>query len=65
MYVFYLSYLFISNTDKHEFNSIWKWLSCSNDVMNHADCEAAFRDYLLDSYVTVVLQKILENEAKN
>ena len=27
----------ISNTDKHEFSSIWKWISCSNDVMNHVD----------------------------
>ena len=27
----------ISNTDKHEFNSIWKWKSCCNDVMNHVD----------------------------
>ena len=27
----------IFNTDKHEFSSIWKWISCSNDVMNHAD----------------------------
>ena len=29
---------FISNSDKHEFSSIWKWNSCSNDVMNHVDC---------------------------
>ena len=28
----------IFNTDKHEFCSIWKWTSCSNDVMNHVDC---------------------------
>ena len=28
----------ISNTDLHEFSSIWKWISCSNDVMNHVDC---------------------------
>ena len=28
----------ISNTDKHEFSSIWKWISCCNDVMNHDDC---------------------------
>ena len=27
----------MSNTDKHEFSSIWKWISCSNDVMNHVD----------------------------
>ena len=25
------------NTDNHEFSSIWKWVSCSNDVMNHVD----------------------------
>ena len=45
MYVFYLSFnvsfgelfFFISNTEKHEFSSIWKWISCSNDVMNHVD----------------------------
>ena len=28
----------ISNSDKHEFSSSWKWISCSNDVMNHVDC---------------------------
>ena len=28
----------ISNTDKHEISCIWKWISCSNDVMNHVDC---------------------------
>ena len=27
----------MSNTDKYEFSSIWKWISCSNDVMNHVD----------------------------
>ena len=27
----------ISNTDKHDFSSVWKWSSCCNDVMNHAD----------------------------
>ena len=28
----------ISNTDKYEFSSIWKWISCCNDVMNNVDC---------------------------
>ena len=28
----------ISNTDKYEFRSIWEWISCCNDVMNHVDC---------------------------
>ena len=28
----------ISNTDKHEFSSIWKWIRCCNDVMNDVDC---------------------------
>ena len=28
----------MSNTDKHEFSSIWKWISYSNDVINHVDC---------------------------
>ena len=28
----------ISNIDKHEFSSIWKWISCCNDVMNHVEC---------------------------
>ena len=28
----------ISNTGKHKFSSIWKWISCSNDVMNYVDC---------------------------
>ena len=27
-----------SNTDKHEFSSIWKWIRCCNDVMNNVDC---------------------------
>ena len=27
----------ISSTDKHEFSSIWKWISCSN-VINYVDC---------------------------
>ena len=27
----------MSNTDKNEFCNIWKWISCSNDVMNHVD----------------------------
>ena len=28
----------ISNTVKHEFSSIWNWISCCNDVMNHIHC---------------------------
>ena len=28
----------ISNTDKYEFSSIWKWTRCCNDVMNDVDC---------------------------
>ena len=28
----------ISNTVKHEFSSIWKCISCFNNVMNHVDC---------------------------
>ena len=28
----------ISNTEKHEFSSIWKWIRCCNDVMNYVDC---------------------------
>ena len=28
----------ISNSDKHEFSSIQKWISYSIDVMNHVDC---------------------------
>ena len=43
MYSIYLSTfdflsLIIFNTDKHEFSSIWKQISCSNDVMNHVNC---------------------------
>ena len=42
MYSIYLSTshllsFIISNTNKHEFSSIWKWISCSNDVMNRVD----------------------------
>ena len=28
----------ISNTDKREFSSIWKWITYCNDVMNDVDC---------------------------
>ena len=28
----------MSNTVKHEFSSIWNWISCCNDVINHVDC---------------------------
>ena len=28
----------MSNTDKHEFSCIWKWIRCCNDVMNNVDC---------------------------
>ena len=43
MYVFFLSFndllrFVMFNTDKHEFSSIWKWIRCCNDVMNHVDC---------------------------
>ena len=43
MYSIYLSTsdllsFIISNTDKHEFSSIWTWISCCNNVMNHVDC---------------------------
>ena len=44
MYVFYLYStsdvltFIISNTDQHELKRIWKWISCSDDVMNHVDC---------------------------
>ena len=27
----------MSDTDKHEFSSIWKWIRCCYDVMNNAD----------------------------
>ena len=32
-----LSSFIISNTVEHEFRSIWNWISCCNDVMNHVD----------------------------
>ena len=45
MYVFFfyrstfdLLNLIISNTGKHEFSSMRKWVSCCNGVMNHVDC---------------------------
>ena len=43
MYSIYLSTsdllsFVISNADKHEFSSIWKWITCCNDVMNDVDC---------------------------
>ena len=27
----------ISNTDKHKFSSIYKWITCAIDVINHTD----------------------------
>ena len=44
VFVFYLSFNFyllsfiISNSDKHEFISTWKRISCFKDVMIHIDC---------------------------
>ena len=43
MYSIYLSAsdllsFVISNTDKHEFSSIWKWIRCCSDIMNDVDC---------------------------
>ena len=43
MYSIYLSKsdllsFVIYNTDKHEISSIWKWITCCNDVMNDVDC---------------------------
>ena len=42
MYSIYLSTsdllsFVMSNTDKHEFSSIWKWIRCCNDDMNNVD----------------------------
>ena len=42
MYSIYLSIIdllsyTISNTDKHEFSRIWKWISRCNEFMNHVD----------------------------
>ena len=28
----------MSNTDKHEFSRVWKWIRCCNDFMNNVDC---------------------------
>ena len=43
MYSIYLSpsdllSFVISNTDKHEFSSIRKWITYCNDVINDVDC---------------------------
>ena len=51
MYSIYLSTshllsFVISNTDKHEFSSIWKWITCCNDVMNDVDCVKKHDSYL-------------------
>ena len=27
----------ILNSNKYEFISIWKWINCCNDIMNHSD----------------------------
>ena len=36
----------MSNTDKHEFSSIWKWIRCCNDVMDDVDCVIKRNVYL-------------------
>ena len=51
MYSIYLSTsdllsFIMSNTNKHEFSSIWKWIRCCNDVMNNGDCVIKRDDYL-------------------
>ena len=28
----------MSDTDKHELSSMWKWIRCCNGVMNNVDC---------------------------
>ena len=43
MYSIYLSTSDLLNciicyTDKYEFCSIWKWISCCNDVIENVDC---------------------------
>ena len=53
MYVFYVSVkvgFIISNNDEHEFSSIRKWISCCNDIMNHADCILKHEVYLQKMY---------------
>ena len=34
----YICILYIPNTDKNDFSSISKWISCCIDVMNHVNC---------------------------
>ena len=50
MYSIYIStsdlLSFISNTDIHELSSVWKWISSSNDVINHVDCIIKYRWYI-------------------
>ena len=38
--------LIISDTDKHDFSSIWKWIRCCNDVINNFDCVIKHDVYL-------------------
>ena len=51
MYSIYLSTynllsFIVSNSDlTHEFSSIWKCISCFNDVMNHIDCVIKYGVY--------------------
>ena len=45
----------ISNTDKHEIGSVWKWISCSNGVMSHVDCVMKRDVFVLK--ISVVYQK--------
>ena len=56
MYSIYLSTsdllsFIISNTDKHELSSLWKWISCSNDIINHVDCIIKLDVYLQKMHI--------------
>ena len=51
MYSIYLSTsdllsFVIYNTNKRQFSSIWKWITCCNDVMNDVDCVIKRNVYL-------------------
>ena len=50
----------ISNTDKHEFSSIWKSISCSKDVRNHVDCVIK-RDFYPKKMIHVLKRSVVYN----
>ena len=50
--------LLFLKTDENEFSSIWKWIICCNDVMNHVDCVICYGRPLLAAWLLSDLNTI-------